>query len=160
MNDLKFALRQLRKAPGFTIAAVIVLACAIGARSHVFARGRDTGRWPRRRDRQLFLLAKAKRGSLADWFANDDQRSSFHDCRHRAERVHDRNDFFSGSVAATGCLRSGRKRFSRFREKDGIWRSRGAATDYRWSAEARRAPTDSCAFAQRFGREFEEGVSG
>src|SRR5207237_10831226 len=108
----------------------------------------------------VFLLAKANRGWVADWFANDDQRPYLHDGRHRAERVHGRNDLFSGSVAGTGCLRSGRKRFSRFREKDGIWRSRGASTDYRWSSEARRAPTDSCAFAQRFGRKFEEGVSG
>jgi predicted permease len=36
MNDLKFAIRQFRKAPGFTVAAVTVLALGIGANSAVF----------------------------------------------------------------------------------------------------------------------------
>ena len=37
MNDFKFALRQLLKAPGFTVAAVAVLALGIGANSAVFS---------------------------------------------------------------------------------------------------------------------------
>src|ERR1700732_5347841 len=37
IQDFKFALRQLFKAPGFTIAAAIVLAVGIGANTAVFS---------------------------------------------------------------------------------------------------------------------------
>ena len=67
LQDLRFALRQLRKSPGFAIAAVLTLALAIGANTVVFAVLNGLILHPQNVPRAESLYAIERRSDQTTW---------------------------------------------------------------------------------------------
>src|SRR5215831_7455844 len=92
LQDVRFALRQLRKSPGFTITAVLMLALAICANSTVFSWINGTMLHPIPRAQDTGHLVSVMRGT---WNVSPMPPLSFPDYRDLRER----NQTFSGMLA-------------------------------------------------------------
>jgi predicted permease len=92
LQDVRFALRQLRKSPGFTITAVLMLALAICANSTVFSWINGTMLHPIPRARDTDSLVSVMRGQ---WNTSPVPPLSYLDYRD----LRDRNKSFVGMLA-------------------------------------------------------------
>ena len=92
LQDVRFALRQLRKSPGFTIAAVLMLALAICANSTVFSWIDGTMLNPIPKARNTSELVSVMRGQ---WNTSPGPPLSYLDYRDLRERNHS----FNGMLA-------------------------------------------------------------
>ena len=92
LQDVRFALRQLRKSPGFTITAVLMLALAICANSTVFSWINGTMLHPIPKARDTGSLVSVMRGQ---WNMSPVPPLSYPDYRDLRER----NQTFSGMLA-------------------------------------------------------------
>ena len=92
LQDVRFALRQLRKSPGFTLTAVLMLALAICANSTVFSWIDGTMLHPIPKARNTSELVSVMRGQ---WSTSPAPPFSYLDYRD----LRDRNHAFSGMLA-------------------------------------------------------------
>jgi len=92
LQDVRFALRQLRKSPGFTFTAVLMLALAICANSTVFSWIDGTMLHPIPRARNTNELVSVMRGQ---WSTSPAPPLSYLDYRDLRERNHT----FNGMLA-------------------------------------------------------------
>jgi predicted permease len=92
LQDVRFALRQLRKSPGFTLTAVLMLALAICANSTVFSWIDGTMLHPIPKARNTSELVSVMRGQ---WSTSPAPPLSYLDYRD----LRDRNHAFSGMLA-------------------------------------------------------------
>ena len=110
LEDLKFALRQLRKSPGFTLTAVLTLALGIGANTAIFSLLDQAllRSLPVRDPRQLVVLEATpyKAWNGGTWTQGGDDEAYFSYPMYRDLR--DQNKVFDGLVAmvqmSTGVL--------------------------------------------------------
>jgi putative ABC transport system permease protein len=93
MNDLRYALRQLRKSPGFTFLAVLTLALGIGLNTAIFSLIND-----------LFLrgLPFREQGRLVHLFAKDREVGEFPLSAPRFMHYRDGQTIFDGFAAENG----------------------------------------------------------
>jgi predicted permease len=92
LQDVRFALRQLRKSPGFTLTAVLMLALAISANSTVFSWIDGTMLHPIPKARNTNELVSIMRGQ---WSTSPAPPFSYLDYRD----IRERNHSFSGMLA-------------------------------------------------------------
>src|ERR1700739_3978775 len=94
MHDIKYALRMLRKSPGFTATAILTLALGIGANTAIFSMMNTVllQSLPVRNPGELVMIA-----SIAPKSGEDDSFSypMYQDIR-------DKNDVFNGVLAIGG----------------------------------------------------------
>ncbi|HVZ84825.1 MAG TPA: ABC transporter permease [Terracidiphilus sp.] len=102
-HDVRYALRQLRKAPGFSLTVILTLALGIGANAAVFTLFDQVllRMLPVERPRELvrFTWSGAFQGSMSSFGGDSDNYFSYP----MYKDLRDRSSVFSGMIAADRC---------------------------------------------------------